>query len=168
VSLEEERERARMAGELDGASGGAAAPVMADESDMDAELRAAMALSMGDAAGGAMDVDDSAPPRDVSAMTEEEMIAHAMAMSMAGVEGGAMETEGEGGSSATAAASEANAAEVRSTRTSCCCARSLASLLLIFDPVVGVPLAAVSPSASYSTLLTDPRHSTLPFCDNIV
>ena len=113
VSLEEERERARKAGELDGAQsgGGAVAPV--DESDMDAELRAAMALSMGDA-GGAMDVESAAPRGDVSAMTEEEMIAHAMAMSMAGVDGGAMETEG--GSSATATASgdaETDAAQVR-------------------------------------------------------
>lgn len=98
VSLEEERERARKAGELEGgaADGGAAtAPAAAPESDMDADLRAAMAMSMGDA----MQVDPgTAGAGDVSAMTEEEMIARAMAMSMAGVEdsGGsaAMEVEG--------------------------------------------------------------------------
>jgi hypothetical protein len=97
VSLEEERERARKAGEGDGAPAAAEGTATAPESDMDADLRAAMAMSMG-GDPGAMEVEGGA--QDVSAMTEEEMMARALAMSMAGVPdsgSAAMETEGGGG-----------------------------------------------------------------------
>lgn len=102
VSAEEERQRLQALG-VETPAAAEAGPTPMDDG-MDADMRAALALSMQDMQGATGEGDETAAPSTAAApemMSEEDMIAQAIAMSMEGA--GEMDTT----SDATAASAEA-------------------------------------------------------------